>query len=135
MPREIQIEGMTPEQFLALPDAALDELLFAAGPIVFRAGTATLLAEFSINRDHLLLELGHVDGGGEGILRTLHALAHTVASRRGMARVEWSVHAATCAAPNLKLRRTLERMGFALRVVNDAEKYWLNESTTVRKER
>ena len=31
-----------------------------------------------------------------------------------MKRVEWVIHATNCAAPNLKLRRVMERRGFQI---------------------
>jgi len=37
--------------------------------------------------------------------------------RRGVAEIEWLVHAVRCAHPNLKLRRVLNRRGFAVQMV------------------
>ena len=58
-----------------------------------------------------------VDGGGEGILPWLWVVADRVAQRRRLSQVEWVVHAINCAQPNLKLRRVLERRGFAVEEV------------------
>jgi hypothetical protein len=58
-----------------------------------------------------------VDGGGEGALPALAALAHRYALREGLSTIDWRVHAVHCARPNLKLRRVLERRGFTVGVV------------------
>ena len=67
------------------------------------------------NNFQLIVELGHIDGGGEGVLLALWNLAREYASTRHIPQVEWIVHAVTCADPNLKLRRVLERRGFERR--------------------
>lgn len=73
-----------------------------------------------------MLELGHVDGGGEGALPGLAALAARYARREHLAFIEWRVHAVHCARPNLKLRRVLERRGFIVRKIDGVgECYWL----------
>ena len=75
------------------------------------------------------MELAHVDGGGEGALPALAALAHRYAIREKLNRIDWRVHAVHCARPNLKLRRVLERRGFAVVKVQDVgECYQLVES-------
>lgn len=80
-----------------------------------------------------VVELGHIDGGGEGVLRTLKVLAHQYAAQRGLHRIEWLVHAVHCPRPNLKLRRVLERCGFRVERVADAgEVYRLEEAVGVR---
>ena len=63
----------------------------------------------------LILELAHVDGGGEGALPTLAALASRYALRENLEYIEWRVHAVHCAEPNLKLRRVLERKSLSIR--------------------
>ena len=40
-------------------------------PIVFRAGSSTVLAAVQIEGRRLIIELAHIDGGGEGVLPTL----------------------------------------------------------------
>ena len=110
--REINIEGYSPDEILALPAEVLDAFVLSARPIVFRAGTAEILGEFKIRDESLIVELAQIDGGGEGVLPTLNSLAHRYAKQRGLKKVEWVVHALNCAEPNLKLRRLMERKGF-----------------------
>ena len=88
--------------------------MFAGDPLVFRAGSAEILGEFKIRGGSLVIELGQIDGGGEGVLPTLGSLAQRYAKDKGLKRVEWVVHALNCAKPNLKLRRVLERRGFII---------------------
>ena len=116
--REIDIEGYTPDEILDLPDEQLDALVLSGEPLVFRAGSAEILGEFTIRGGSLLVELAQIDGGGEGVLPALTSLAHRYAQRRGLEKVEWVVHALNCAKPNPKLRRVMERRGF---VVTDVE--------------
>jgi hypothetical protein len=79
-----------------------------------------------VTRTSLIVELAHVDGGGEGVLPTLAALAQRYGRRRGVSQIEWFVYATHCANPNLKLRRVLERRGFVVRdVAGKGECYYL----------
>jgi hypothetical protein len=112
--RTINIEGYSPDEILAIPDDQLDAFVLSARPIVFRAGTAEILGEFKVKGESLIVELGQIDGGGEGVLPTLTSLAHRYAKQRGLKRVEWVVHALNCAEPNMKLRRLMERRGFQI---------------------
>ena len=113
--KEIRLEGLLPSEILALADDELHGLIFTGGPIVFHAGSATILGEFRIDADALVVEFAQIDRGGEGVLRTVWMLAQRYAQSRGLKAVEWIVHAVTCATPNLKLRRVLERVGFRVR--------------------
>ena len=110
--KQINIEGYSPEEIINLPDEQLDAFVLAGEPLVFRAGTAEILGEFKIRDQSLFVELAQIDGGGEGVLPTLAALAHSYARKRGLKKVEWIVHALNCAKPNPKLRRVMERRGF-----------------------
>lgn len=121
----VLIEGLAPDAILALPRDHLDALVLIGRPIAFRAGTAHVLGQFRVDGPRLRVELAHIDGGGEGVLPTLWWLAGHIAAHRGLAEVEWLVHAVHCAAPNLKLRRLLERRGFTVRVIDGAETYHL----------
>ena len=105
MPRSVLIEGYSAEQVLALSNEELAQFVFRGEPVVFRIGSAEILGHLRISADTLVLELGHIDGGGEGALPTLAALATRYALREGLAYLEWQVHAVHCARPNLKLRR------------------------------
>jgi hypothetical protein len=110
----ILIEGVTSQDLVALPDDELRALVITGKPVVFRVGTATVLGEFAIRDRALILELAHIDGGGEGVLPTIAALASQIAERQDLAFIEWHVYATNCARPNLKLRRALERRGFTV---------------------
>src|SRR5262245_39147684 len=102
--KKILIEGYTPEELLSLPDEQIEAFVFAGRPLVFKAGSAEILGEFRLRSDRLTVELAQIEGGGEGVLPTLAALAERYALRRGFNHVEWVVHAVDCAKPNLKLR-------------------------------
>lgn len=115
--RTIDFEGMTTDQVLAMPSRDLESLVFFGEPISFRAGTATILGQFRRSGDRLLLELAQIEGGGEGVLPALSALAERYARREGLSKIEWIVHAITCAHPNLKLRRVLKSKGFKIEEV------------------
>lgn len=114
---EIRIEGYTPDEFLAALDEEAENLIFSGEPLAFRVGTATILGQFGIEVDRLVLELAHIDGGGEGVLPSLATLAQRYAQKKQLHAVEWLVYATSCAKPNMKLRRVLERRGFCIRDV------------------
>lgn len=111
---EIRIEGYLADEILGLPIEQLDALVLSGRPLVFHAGTAEILGEFKVKGESLVVELAHIDGGGEGVLPTLTSLAHKYAKKRGLKKVEWVVHALNCAKANLKLRRIMERKGFQI---------------------
>lgn len=106
------VEGYTPDEILAMPNEELRAIVLSDEPLVFRAGSANLLGRFSVEGAALVMELAHVDGGGEGALPALAALARRYAIREKLTSIDWRVHAVHCARPNLKLRRVLERRGF-----------------------
>src|SRR5262245_36560212 len=110
--REIRVEGYSPEELLSVLMEADEALLLSGEPIVFQAGSARILGQFGVEADRLVLELAHIDGGGEGLLPTLANVAKLYARHRHLQAVEWIVYATACAEPNLKLRRVLERRGF-----------------------
>ena len=110
---------LRPQAFLQLPDEDLAALI-AVGPMVFKVGTADVLGQMRLGNDRLIIELAHIEGGGEGVLFTLSRLAESFARQRGIGAIEWIVHAVNCAKPNVKLGRVLERRGF---VVNDVPGY------------
>ena len=112
--KKILIEGYAPEEILSLPDEQVEAFVFTGSPLIFKAGSAEILAEFRLREDRLTVELAQIEGGGEGVLPTLAALAERYAQRRGLNQVEWIVHAVNCAKPNPKLRHALERRGFAI---------------------
>jgi hypothetical protein len=119
MPREIVISGFAPEEILGLSDDDLAELVFCGEPLLFRIGSAEVLAEFRLTADTVVLELVSIDGGGEGVLPTLTSLARRYAQSRCLSHVEWIVHAVKCREPNLRLRHALERRGFVVAPVGE----------------
>ena len=124
--RTIDIEGLTPDEVLAISESELEGLAFCGEPIVFRVGSATILGEFRRGEDRLTVELAQIDGGGEGVLPTLWRLANRYAQSNQLESVEWIVHAVTCAKPNPKLRRLLERRRFKVeRLPKTGEVYHL----------
>lgn len=112
---EVRFEGFTAEEILALPQDQVCGLVLTGEPLVFRIGSATVLGEFRTHGDRLVIELAQIQEGGEGVLLALGALARRYATLHGLAAIEWIVHAVTCAKPNLKLRRVLQRRGFVIR--------------------
>jgi hypothetical protein len=110
--REMLFEGFIEEEILSLPDETVQGLIILGEPLVFRAGTAVVLGSFKISLNHLVIELAQIEGGGEGVLIALGSLVRRYARLHKLTGVEWIVHAVSCADPNLKLRRMLERRGF-----------------------
>jgi hypothetical protein len=111
------IEGYTADEILGLPNEDLKAIVLSDEPLVFKAGSANLLGRFKVEASTLVMELAHVDGGGEGALPALASLARRYALREGLDLITWRVHAVHCAKPNMKLRRVLERRGFTVGVV------------------
>jgi hypothetical protein len=112
--RDVLFEGFSEQQILELPKETIEQLILLGEPIVFRAGSATILGSFKIMSHRLVIELAQIEGGGEGVLPSLASLARRYAQLHGLSSVEWIVHAVSCANPNLKLRRVLERRGFVV---------------------
>lgn len=129
----VLFEGLTQNEILALSQDEIDGLILNGRPIVFRAGSATVLGEFRRENMRLIIELAQIDGGGEGVLLALGSLARRFASQHNLEAIEWLVHATNCAKPNLKLRRTLDRRGFVIREVpNIGSVYYLLEKAVRR---
>lgn len=129
MQREpILFEGFTADDILALPDKEISSLVFIDEPIVFKVGTAEILGSFKTKNETLTVELAHIDGGGEGILPLLFILVKKFARQHNLQAVEWIVHALNCAKPNPKLRPTMEKIGFAVKDIENVGKaYYLLE--------
>ena len=115
--REILFEGLDEEEILALSAEDIEGLILLGEPLVFRAGSATILGSFRVQGEQLVLELAQIEGGGEGVLIAIASLARRYAILRGLSSVEWIVHAVACAKPNLKLRRVLEMRGYVIEEV------------------
>jgi hypothetical protein len=111
----VHIEGFSTDELLALPSQELDVFVFAGRPVVARVGTAEILVECKHRGRVLVVDLAHVDGGGEGALPTIVGFVERFARSRGFHTIEWLVRATRCANPNPKLRRVLVRKGFEVR--------------------
>jgi len=72
--REALFEDLQREELLALPAETVEQLMLTGEPIVFRAGSALLLASFRVSGDVLVVELAQIEGGGEGVLPALASL-------------------------------------------------------------
>ena len=116
--QEIQFDGMTEPELLALADADLEEIVLNGQPISFALGSAQVLGQFQRGESTLVVELGHIDGGGEGVLHALWRVTRAYARSRQIPRVEWLVHAVHCREPNHKLRHVLQRRGFVIRSID-----------------
>jgi len=114
---EVRFEGLTEEEILDLPKKDIEALILVGRPLVFRAGSAEILGSFTLRSNRLIIELAQVEGGGEGVLISLASLAKRYAKLNGLPEVERIVHAVSCAKPNPKLRRVLDRRGFVIRKV------------------
>ena len=119
IPRKVLIEGCSIDEILGLSNEQLDQFVFCGEPIVFRVGSAEILGSFERTPNRIILELAHIDGGGEGALPALGALASRYAARESLAFLEWRVHAVHCANPNPKLRHVLQKRGFIIKDVAD----------------
>src|ERR1700722_20153551 len=108
---EVLFEGLPENEILKLPKETIEELVLIGEPLVFRVGSAVLLGSFKVEADRLVIELAQIEGGGEGVLVSLASLTRRYATLHGLSGVDWIVHAVSCAKPNLKLRRVLERRG------------------------
>jgi hypothetical protein len=126
---EIRFEGLTEEEILNLQKDEMEALILIERPLVFRAGSATILGSFRLDSNRLMIELAQIEGGGEGVLISLASLAKRYARLNTLTEIEWVVHAVSCAKPNLKLRRVLERRGFVVQYVDGVgDAYHLIES-------
>lgn len=128
--REILIEGLTPDELLNL--AELEDLVVTGAPVIFRAGSADILAEFSIKDETLRVELAVVERGGGGVLPTVISVIERSAISRQLNAIEWWIYARNCAVPNQKLERLLKRLGFEVREdLVGSECYWARTSTNL----
>ena len=117
MAQSILIEGFTLQEIIAFTDAELEAWILVEDPIVFKVGTAEILCKIEIVNQSLVIELAQIDGGGEGVLRTIGSLARRFAQQRDLQNIEWIVHSLDCSKPNPKLNPMLERTGFTIQEV------------------
>jgi|SRR5580704_9849908 hypothetical protein len=76
---EVLFEGYTQNEILALSKDVIESMILTGEPVIFRAGSATILGEFRVDGRRLRIELAQIDGGGEGVLLSLGALARRFA--------------------------------------------------------
>jgi len=127
--QEVRFEGLSEKEILEIPPDAIKAHIFIDKPLVFTAGSATILGSFRLESNRLVIELAQIEGGGEGVLISLACLARRYAKLNGLSEIEWVVHAVSCAKPNLKLRRVLKRRGFEVKDVEGiGQAYYLLES-------
>jgi len=130
--REVLFEGCREEEIPNLPKEIIEKLMPLGQPLGFPAGSAVLLGPFEIGGKRLVIELGRIEGGGEGVLPSLASLRRQYARLHGFSGVEWIVPAVSCAKPNLKLHRVLEGRGFIVKqVAGVGEAYYFVISQTV----
>jgi hypothetical protein len=129
--RRVLIEGYTLDALLQASDDFLHQLIFTDEPVVLNIGSARVLGQFRLDPEEIVVQLAEIDGGGEGVLPTLWSAVTLYAKQRQIKRVHWVVHAVSCAKPNLKLRRLIERRGFAIRETADYGRayYYLHHIT------
>ncbi|MFT3997939.1 MAG: hypothetical protein QM667_11080 [Asticcacaulis sp.] len=108
----MDIEGVPLKALKALSKAEQDALLAFGRPLTFRIGSANILAEFNRSDCELIVNLAHIDGGGEGVLVLLWKALQNYAADRGYLSVQWHVHALTCTHPNPRLQQFLRHQGF-----------------------
>src|SRR5689334_16824821 len=126
---EVLFEGLREEEILNLPRETVEQLVLLGEPLVFRIGSAVVLGSFKIDTNRLVIELAQIEGGGEGVLTALASVAKRYAKLRNLLEIEWIVHAVSCANPNLKLQRVLQRRGFVIsQVPGVGEAYHLIDS-------
>ncbi|MCP4218561.1 MAG: hypothetical protein GY765_28260 [bacterium] len=113
----IKIEGVTIEEILQWPESQFDDLVLIDKPIAVRIGTGEVLGQFAIAGDRLVVELAHIEGGGEGVLPAVSRVAKHIARLKQARSIECVVHALSCARPNPKLRAFLEKTGFEVKHV------------------
>ena len=113
----INIEGVTVQEILDWPIEYYDELVLIDEPIVVNIGSAEVLGQFAIQDNSLIVELAHIDGGGEGVLPAVSRISKNIAKVKSVSKIEFVVHAVNCAIPNLKLRAHLEKTGFTIKNV------------------
>lgn len=109
---ELEIAGLPLSQLRGMAADDLDGLMAFGRPISFDLGSASILAEFNRSGEVLLVNLAHIDGGGEGVLVVLWTLIRRYAAERVYAAIRWNIHAATCANPNPRLQKFLRRREF-----------------------
>lgn len=114
MGQTVLIEGYTLKEILSLSDAEIDAWILVDNPIIFKVGSAEILGRVEIVGASLTIELAQIDGGGDGVLRTIGILARKYARKHKLKSIDWIIHSLDCLDPNPKLNPMLERAGFKI---------------------
>ncbi|HYF03232.1 MAG TPA: hypothetical protein VEC36_07640 [Patescibacteria group bacterium] len=118
MANEILIEGNNANQLLEMLDEpSFKNEIISGKPIVFKIGNAQILAQFEENDNSAVIDLVHIDGGGEGVLLAFINLAKSYCRTNNIHKTYWYIHARNCANPNQKLQRILELKNFKKRFI------------------
>ncbi|SFV71773.1 hypothetical protein MNB_SV-13-1380 [hydrothermal vent metagenome] len=124
----IKIEGESLEKILQWDEYTFYDLVLIDIPIVLNIGSAEVLGQFVVKNNILVIELAQIDGGGEGVLPTIHRVAKYIAELKNIFEINYIVHAINCAEPNMKLRSHLEKRGFLIKdIPNKGEAYFKSE--------
>ena len=59
--KEILFDGFTDDEILRLPAEQIEALVLNGEPVVFRAGSATVLGEFRRDQDRLVIAYYYLD--------------------------------------------------------------------------
>ena len=112
----VLIEGFAAEELLSWPADKLRELVAVGRPIVFRAGSSTVLAAVQIEERRLIIELAHIDGGGEGVLPTLWRFGQSYARLNSLRRSNGWCTPLDARGPTHGFRRCSKRWGSSSRI-------------------
>ena len=123
----MKIEGVTVREILDWPEYYFDELVLLDDPIVVQIGSTEVLGQFSLKNQILVVELAQIDGGGEGVLRSISVVAQHIAKIKKAKRIDCIVYATNCAVPNLKLRAYLEKVGFEVKNIEQKGEAYFKE--------
>jgi hypothetical protein len=66
----------------------VEAMILTGEPVVFRAGTATILGEFQVVGQRLRIELAQIEGGGESVSISIWALARKFAQLNQLTSIE-----------------------------------------------
>ncbi len=127
MKRSVLFEGYTLDEVLAFTDEEIEAWILVDDPIIFKVGSAEILAKIEIKESSLVVELAQIEGGGEGVLSSIGVLARKYARQQNLQHIEWIVHSLDCLDPNPKLNPMLERAGFAIQDIPDKGKAYFRK--------
>lgn len=128
MGNEILIEGSNVNQLLELLDEpSFKNEVISGKPIVFKIGNAEILAQFEQIDNSAIVDLVHIDGGGEGVLFAFINLAKSYCRKNSIHKISWYIHARNCANPNRKLQRILELKNFEKKYIEHRGEIFFKE--------